>query len=76
LQLVPIKSLTPFAQLEALDVRVGTIERVHDVPNSDKLVRFVVDFGDHKQTVLAWMKKERHDLGEIAVLQAMSFDLG
>ena len=46
-------------------MRVGTIESVHDVAGSSKLARFIVDFGDHKRTVLAGMKKERADLTEI-----------
>jgi tRNA-binding EMAP/Myf-like protein len=34
----PVKPIIPFTTLEALDVRVGTIERVEDVPKSEKLV--------------------------------------
>ena len=45
--------------LDKLDIRVGTIELVEDVPGSEKLVRMRVDFGDHKRTILAGMKKER-----------------
>jgi tRNA-binding protein len=71
MQPAPIKPLVPIAQLEAIDVRVGTIESVHDVPNSAKLARFVVDFGDHKRTVLAGMKQERADLSEIVGRQAL-----
>jgi len=38
---------------------VGTIERVEDVTRYEKLVRLLVDFGDHKRTILVAMKKER-----------------
>lgn len=33
----PVKPTVPFAALEALDVRVGTIKKVEDVPSSSKL---------------------------------------
>jgi tRNA-binding EMAP/Myf-like protein len=46
----PVKPAVPFAALEALDVRVGTITRVEDVPSSSKLARLVVSFGDHTRT--------------------------
>ena len=47
------------ADIDKLDIRIGTIELVEDVPASDKLVRMRVDFGDHKRTILVGMKKER-----------------
>lgn len=71
MQPAPIKPPITLAQLQAIDVRVGTIESVHDVPNSTKLARFIVDFGDRKRTVLAGMKKERDDLTGIVGLQAL-----
>ena len=67
----PIKPTVPFASLEALDVRVGTIVRVEEVPKSTKLVRLIVDFGDHQRTVLAGMKQERKDPTEIRGRQAL-----
>ncbi len=67
----PIKPFVPLAQLEALDIRVGTIESVHDVDGSSKLVRFVVDFGDRRRTVLAGMKKERADPGALVGVQTL-----
>ncbi len=67
----PIKPVIPFSQLEAIDVRVGTILSVADVPDSRKLARFVVDFGDHTRTVLAGMKQEREDLGALVGVQTL-----
>jgi tRNA-binding protein len=67
----PVKPTVPFAALEALDIRVGTIERVEDVPKSAKLVRLVVNFGDRRRTVLAGMKQERADPAEIQGRQAL-----
>jgi tRNA-binding protein len=56
-----IKPAIALSDLEKLDIRVGTIELVEDVPASEKLVRMRVDFGDHKRTVLVGMKKERNN---------------
>ena len=54
-----IKPAISTEDLDKLDIRIGTIELVEDVPASDKLVRMRVDFGDHKRTILVGMKKER-----------------
>ena len=54
-----------------MDVRVGTIEEVEDVKGSDKLVKLIVDFGDHKRSILAGMKQERDDPREIEGKQAL-----
>ena len=54
-----IKPAISMEDLDKLDIRIGTIELVEDVPASDKLVRLRVDFGDHKRSILVGMKKER-----------------
>jgi tRNA-binding protein len=54
-----IKPPISMEDLDKLDIRIGTIELVEDVPASEKLVRMRVDFGDHKRTILVGMKKER-----------------
>jgi methionine--tRNA ligase beta chain len=59
------------ADLEKLDIRIGTIRSVEDVAASNKLVRLRVDFGDHARTILAGMKGERADLREIEGKQAL-----
>jgi tRNA-binding protein len=51
----PVKPTIPFDVLEQIDVRVGTILSVEDVPGSDKLLRLTVDFGDHQRRILAGM---------------------
>jgi tRNA-binding protein len=66
-----IKPEIPFATLAAVDLRVGTIQSVHDVAGSSKLIRMVVDFGDHTRNILAGMKKERSDVGAIVGRQAL-----
>ena len=57
--------------LNQIDIRVGTIVTVTDVPNSEKLVALEVSFGDHKRTVLAGMKRERTNPREIEGKQAL-----
>lgn len=59
------------SDVEKLDVRVGTIVSVDEVPKSIKLLRLSVDFGDHKRTILAGIKAERANPQEIVGLQAL-----
>src|ERR1700760_4036696 len=56
-----IKPIASLDDLNKLDIRVGTIERVEDVEHFTKLVRLRVNFGDHRRTILVGMKKERLD---------------
>jgi len=67
----PIKPIVSYDVFEKIDIRVGTIERVEDIKSADKLVRLVVDFGDHKRTILAGIKQEREDPTEIEGKQAL-----
>ena len=69
--MTPIKPTITKADLERVDIRVGTIELVEDVTGSDKLVKLLVDFGDHKRNILAGMRKERADPREIQGRQAL-----
>jgi tRNA-binding protein len=67
----PIKPTTPYETLEKIDVRVGAIEQIVDIPKSDKLVKLIVDFGDHKRQIVVGMKQEREDPKEIMGRQAL-----
>jgi tRNA-binding protein len=67
----PIKPTVNISALDALDIRVGTIERVEPVPNSEKLMRLIVHFGDHTRTILAGIRKERENPCEIEGRQAL-----
>ena len=67
----PVKAIVPMAALEALDIRVGTIERVEEIPRSEKLMKLTVDFGDHKRTILAGIRKERETPREIEGKQGL-----
>src|SRR4029077_11906971 len=57
--------------LDQIDIRVGTIESVSDVANSEKLIALRVNFGDHMRTVLAGMKRELANPREIEGKQAL-----
>ncbi len=66
-----IKPTISLDVLDKIDIRVGTIERVDDVPASDKLMRLTVNFGDHQRTILVGMKRERANPKEIEGKQAL-----
>jgi len=68
---LPVKPTIKFDDLEKIDIRIGTIEKVEDVQDSDKLVRLIVDFGEFKRTILVGMKKERENPAEIEGKQAL-----
>ena len=67
----PIKPPIALADLEKIDVRVGTIVTVEGVPKSGRLARLTVDFGDHRRTILAGIRKERANPREIEGRQAL-----
>ena len=57
----PIKPPVTMADLNKLDIRVGTIEVVELVPGSGKLVKLTVEFGDQRRSILASLRNERVD---------------
>lgn len=67
----PIKELITFDDFEKLDIRVGTITSVSAVERSDKLMKLMVDFGDHTRSILAGIKQERENPQEIEGKQAL-----
>ena len=68
---VPIKPTVSLNVLASLDIRVGQIEGVEDVPGSSKLVALLVSFGDHRRRIVAGLKKERADPRELIGRQAL-----
>ena len=66
-----IKPTVTRQALEAVDIRVGTIVRVEDIPKAAKLVRLIVDFGDHQRRIIAGVKQERADVRELENRQAL-----
>jgi tRNA-binding protein len=67
----PVKPTISIEILNQIDVRVGTIEAIDDVPGSKKLLRLTVNFGDHQRTVVAGMKNERENPAEVVGKQAL-----
>jgi tRNA-binding protein len=67
----PLKPTVSTADLDKLDVRVGTIVSVDDVPRSAKLLRLTVDFGDHRRAILVGMKAERANPQDLVGRQAL-----
>ena len=67
----PIKPTISFADLDRIDIRVGTILSVDDVAGSEKLLKLTVDFGDQRRTILAGVKQERENPREIEGRQAL-----
>lgn len=71
MKVAPIKTAITLTEVEKVDIRVGTIEAVEDIENSNKLVRLIVDFGDHKRRILAGLKQERANPRELEGKQAL-----
>lgn len=67
----PVKDIISIDDLEKVDIRVGEILKVEDVPNSRKLVKLTVDFGDFQRIILSGLKEEREDPTEIEGKQAL-----
>lgn len=68
---VAVKPAITLEDLEKIDIRVGTIEKVEDIEGSDKLVRLTVDFSEFKRIILVGLKKERNNPAEIEGKQAL-----
>jgi tRNA-binding protein len=67
----PIKPEVTFEDFEKLDIRIGTVTEVEDVEQSAKLMKLIVDFGDHKRSILAGIKQERENPREVVGKQAL-----
>lgn len=67
----PIKEQIAFEDFAKIDIRVGTIVEVSEVEKSDKLMKLIVDFGDHTRSILAGIKQERDNPKEIEGKQAL-----
>jgi tRNA-binding protein len=66
-----IKKTITFEDFEKLDIRVGTIVSVTEVARSNKLMKLMVDFGDHSRCILAGIKQERKYPHEMEGKQAL-----
>ena len=61
----PVKPTISFKEFEKIDIRVGTVEEIESLKGANKLVKLRVNFGDHQRNILAGIKTERVDPGEI-----------
>ena len=66
-----VKPAVGIAAIEALNIRVGTIQAVGEVAGSRKLVKLTVSFGDHERSILAGLRMERPDLAVLVGRQAL-----
>ena len=69
--LKPLKDEISFEDFANIDIRVGEIDEVLDIPKSKNLMKLVVNFGNHKRTIIAGIKKERENPKEIQGKQAL-----
>lgn len=67
----PIKAEVTIDDLNKLDIRVGQIEHADEMPDSKKLVKLTVNFGDHSRIILSGMKQEREDIKALEGMQAL-----
>jgi methionine--tRNA ligase beta chain len=71
MNVAPLKPPISKELLDRVDIRVGTIRAVEDVPASKKLARLTVDLGDRQIRVLAGIRGERENPQELTGRQAL-----
>ena len=71
IEVTPVKPIISYEAFQKIDIRVGTIENVDNIEKADKLVKLRVNFGDHQRQILAGIKTERADPGEVVGRQAL-----
>ena len=54
----PIKETIPFEDFEKLDIRVGTVLECEKVKKKDKLLRFLIDDGLEKRTIVSGIARQ------------------
>lgn len=69
----PPKPEIPLNLVERVDLRVGTIVGIDEVPNANRLMRLTVDFGSEARTVLAGIREERKDPQVLVGRQALFY---
>lgn len=52
-----MKDIIPFADLEKIELRVGTVLEAEAVKDSHKLIRLLVDLGGEKRQIIAGIRK-------------------
>ena len=71
IEVAPVKPTISIKKFQKIDIRVGTIESLDNIEQADKLVKLRVNFGDHHRQILAGIKTERVDPGEVIGRQAL-----
>jgi tRNA-binding protein len=71
LVVAPIKPTITIADLDKIDIRVGTILSVEEVMGSNKLLKLTVALGNVHRPILAGMKQERDNPQELVGKQAL-----
>jgi tRNA-binding protein len=71
LAVAPIKPTITIADLDKIDIRVGTILSIEDVTGSERLLKLTVAFGNLNRTILSGMKQERENPQELVGKQAL-----
>lgn len=67
----PVKPEITIDDLNKIDIRVGTIEDVQQVPNSEKLYKLTVNFGEFTRTIFSGIKKDFPDTTTLINKQAL-----
>ncbi len=71
MEIAPVKPTISLDLLNQVDIRVGTIESVADIPGADKLMALRVRFGDRTRVIVAAIKQERENPREVEGKQAL-----
>ena len=67
----PIRPEISLDQLRQIDIRVGGIMAVEEIPRSRKLMKLTVSFGSHTRSIVAGMKLERPQPELLVGMQAL-----
>jgi methionine--tRNA ligase beta chain len=54
-----------FNDFKKLDIRIGTVESVEKIKGTDKLLKFVFDFGSEKRQIVAGMAEFFEDINSL-----------
>lgn len=71
MQPAPLKPSISFEDFSRVDVRLGTIVAVEEIPKSRSLMRLRVDLGNRTVQVIAGIKNERAQPEALAGVQAL-----
>jgi tRNA-binding protein len=66
-----VKAEITVDDLNKIDIRVGTIENAQEVPNSEKLLKLTVNFGDFTRNIFSGIKKDFPDNSILVGKQAL-----